>query len=134
MTFWQRLKLWFANIAGFLMANPVALIGIGVIVLLILFGYFVQSCNERRREEKKAEINANILKDKIESNILTNEKANINGDVKNASENSNGALGNLDNSVKRDSNSFSGNATDKFCERFCGDSTCAEWRKSHKCP
>jgi hypothetical protein len=134
MTFWQRLKLWLANAFGFAMANPIVWIVLGAIILLIVFGMWMDSCRTQNREEKKAEINANILKDKIESNILTNEKANINGDVKNAIENSNGALGNLDNSVKRDSNSFSGNATDKFCERFCGDSTCAEWRKSHKCP
>lgn len=136
----ENIKLWIKNFVGWLVLNPqlsltFGLIIVGAFLFLILFGW-LDSCRSKRTEQKKADIGANVIRANIESEILTNQKTNINGDITNANKNSINALDNFNNSVRRDSNSFPGNAAraeDKFCQRFCLDSSCFEWRKTHRC-
>lgn len=64
--------------------------------------------------------------------VITNQIANQEGVVNNAANDSKEAETNFNSSVNRDSNSFHGNSTDSFCKRFVCDSTCAEWRATHR--
>jgi hypothetical protein len=61
------------------------------------------------------------------SNLVTNQQQEVNGAAKQTNE----GIGNFHSSVNRDSSTFNGNGTDRFCERFPNDSTCDEWRRQH---
>ena len=99
------------------------------LVLFILIGGYIQSCRRDSLEKKIDRIEGNITEQNVIGNILTNEKANINKEVKQNESNTNDARRDLDNSRRTDSGVFTGNSEDKFCRKFCLDSTCIEWRK-----
>jgi hypothetical protein len=88
----------------------------GLLVLYIIAT--VRSCNERREENKIANTKTNITVGKVESNIAANE-------VKNAEENKNTAVNNYRNSLRIDSNHYTGaNANSLFCRRYPNDPSC----------
>lgn len=96
-------------------------------LVLILVGWYLFFGGKSGTDE---------LEDKISEQrgvnaVITNQIANQEGVVNNAEQVANQANGNLANSIKRDSNLFSGNwldADNAFCSRFSDDSSCREWR------
>jgi uncharacterized membrane protein YsdA (DUF1294 family) len=99
----------------------IVLIG-GLLLVLAIFGWIINSCQTRNFEKKKDEIKTNITTGKIESNIqanIVNQAANV----------SNQSLENV-NAIKNiDSNKYQNNfdeAKRKFCERFPNDSICTK--------
>lgn len=103
-----------------------ALIAIAA-VLLLLFVIRFSSCGTPDNQKIKEE----IIKDKIEANVLSNTKKEIENNVNKSANSSNNALDNFNKVLKKDSNAFKGNAEDKYCTKFCPDSTCRNWRLAH---
>ena len=96
----------------------------GGIILLILLGLWLWAYSGNG--EKEGEHIGNI--GRIDGNAevkeqIANEKANT----------TNQTLNNLNAVLQRDSNSFTGNSTDKFCGNpvFQCDSTCENYRRRH---
>lgn len=90
---------------------------IAALAVLYLIGA-VNSCSDRREEKKISNTKANITVGKIESNIAANE-------VKNAEENKNTAVNNYRNSLRTNSNYYTGaNANSRFCRRYPDDPSC----------
>ena len=105
---------------------------VAALVVVIVAGAMIDSCRQSSREKKIDQIEANITEKQVESRILTNQKANIAVEVETNENNSNIARADLDNSRRTDSGVFAGtDPEDKFCRKFCLDSTCFEWRKRH---
>ena len=97
-----------------------AILGLILVIGAIIFWAYSGS------GQKEIDLNRNI--GVIDGNAqvkeqIANEKANI----------TNQALNNLNAVLQRDSNSFTGNTTDKFCGNpaFQCDSTCADYRLQH---
>jgi hypothetical protein len=99
------------------------------VVLIIVASYVFCGGSGPDKKEEKLESNIDQHKgeEKIQEQLVTNQQQEVNGAAKNTNE----AIGNLRNSVNRDSSTFNGNSTDRFCERFPNDSTCDEWRRLH---
>lgn len=96
---------------------------VGVLLLIILIAGGIQSCSEGRTQKKIDDIKTNVTTGKVESNVMANE-------IKNNEKNTNIAANNFNNSVRTDSNRYTGaNIDDKFCRRYPTDSTCADWRR-----
>ena len=98
----------------------------GLLLLgLILWAY---SGDDRKKE---IDLNKNIGIAQGENNIVGNLIVNKEKETRNAEINANIARDELNNSLRRDSNQFSGNSTDRFCGKpeFQCDSTCKEWRE-----
>ncbi len=105
------------------------------LVLFVLIGGYIQSCRRDSLEKKIDRIEGNITEQNVIGNILTNEKANINGEVKQNESNTNNARADFNRSVAADSNRFPGaEAERKFCQRFPNDSTCAAYCAKYGCP
>lgn len=93
-------------------------------------GAYVDGCRRESRERKIDRIEANITEQETVANVLANTKANAAAEVNRSEQNSNAARRDLDDSRRSDSGIFAGvNAEDKYCRKFCLDSTCVEWRK-----
>jgi hypothetical protein len=105
-------------------------IALGGILLIALVVWIFSGGGESKKEEQ---LETNIDTHKGEANVIGNLVTNQQQAVNNAANTTNQAVGDLGNSVNRDSSTFNGNSTDRFCRRFCHDSTCIEWRKSHEC-
>lgn len=99
--------------------------------LLVGIGAYVDGCRRESREKKIERIGANITEQQTVANVLANEKTEIREEVNRNETNSNTARRDFDSSRRTDSGAFSGNAEDKFCRKFCSDSSCYEWRKRH---
>jgi hypothetical protein len=123
---WLMLKL---KVIGYFLWDNKKAIAIGIVLILALVGLFTL-CGRDSRDKKAEQIKEQIIEDKVEANVIANQKEEIKVEVNNAQNNSNIAANNFNNVVRRDSNAYNGaNATDKFCRRFPGDSSCAEWRR-----
>lgn len=97
-------------------------------LVLILVGWYLFFGGKSGTDELEDQISGQ----KGVNAVIVNQIANQEGVVNNAETIANQANGNLANSIRRDSNTFSGNSTDKFCERFVCDSTCGQWRAVHR--
>jgi hypothetical protein len=117
MTFADARKLFFA----YWWILPLAL------VLILVLNYVF--CGGSGPDKKDQQIQSNIDQQKgvnaVIGNLVTNQEQVVN----NAANNTNQAVNDFHNSVNRDSSTFGGNSTERFCQRFPCDSTCAEWRK-----
>lgn len=113
---------------NFLQRHKIALSIGGVILLLFIIGLFFGYCSNQL-EKKEKQIQANIDQQKGVNAVITNQIVNQQEVVNNASNNTNQAVNDFRDSVNRDSGTFGGNGTDKFCSRFPCDSTCVEWRR-----
>lgn len=101
---WQNLKLYALNFIGFLIANPIFLYLIfGFILFAGILGY-ISSCRDRQTERKIERTKEQILKDKVEANIISNSKNDLENEVNAASTNTNLAI-NKANQI-RNSNSY----------------------------
>jgi hypothetical protein len=125
---WTKLKFLALDTVVFLAANWwIVLIAIAILVFCFIVNY-QQSCRDRRDENKIEQIKEDVIEKRIESNLAANE-------VKHAEENKNTAVNNFADSLRIDSNKYSGaNVDDKFCRRYPEDSTCAEWRRLRGAP
>lgn len=117
---------------NFFQRHRIALAIGGVILLLFIVGGFFAYCTNGL-DKKEKEIQSNIDQQIGVNAVLANQISNQQGVVNDAANNTNQALGDLANSVNRDSSTFNGNGTNEFCRRFCDDSTCAEWRRFNEC-
>jgi hypothetical protein len=116
------------KLRGFLIANWLWLVPLALV--LIIAGYYVFFGGSSSGPDKKEEqIESNIDQHQGEAGVIANQVTNQQQEVDDAATNTNEAIGNLHNSVNRDSSTFNGNGTNRFCERFPCDSTCDEWRK-----
>jgi hypothetical protein len=134
----SNIRLSAANMIGFLYANPAFIVGFCLLGGLLIGAYALQNACHNRTERKKEQLSNSIIIKKTEANVLGNAKTNAKSEVTNAQKNTNTANGDLLNSIRRDSGDFPnvGDAgrEDRFCSNFCHDSTCFEWRKTHRCP
>lgn len=107
-----------------------------VLALILIIGGLIWWAVESGRSGKIEDLNANINQLKGVNAVVTNQKIEVQNEVNQAANISNQAAANFNQSVNRDSSEFTGNSTDRFCARFCRDSTCVEWRKQNpgKCP
>ena len=103
-------------------------IAVGGILLIALIVWIFSGGGESKKE---GNLGTNIDTHKGEANVIGNLVTNQQTAVNNAANITNQAVGDLGNSVNRDSSSFNGNSTDRFCQRFPNDSTCDEWRRTH---
>lgn len=92
-----------------------------VVLALMLIGFGVWLFTSNRAVEK---LDDDINQQKGVNSVIEKQIVNAEQDVNNAKENTNQAQMDFDNSVRRDSNSFVGNANAKFCARFPDDSSC----------
>lgn len=100
------------------------------LIVVVFVAVQIDGCRQRGLKRKLDRIDANITEQKTIGNVLENRKADINSEVNTHEQNSNNARNELDNSRRSDSGNFAAvNAEDKFCRRFCEDSTCFEWRR-----
>lgn len=104
-------------------------IAVGGIVLLLVLSYVF--CGGSGPDKTDQQIQSNIDQQKGANAVIGNLVTNQQKEVNNAANITNQALGNFANSVNRDSSTFGGNSTDRFCERFPHDSTCVEWCQQH---
>jgi hypothetical protein len=118
--------------------NKIARTIIGLTLLLLIFGaiigYFSHKAKRAQQAANAAQTNANLANQKAEGlQILinsNNQAAEIERDKTKANEqatNSNSAVNNLNDSLRRDSGDFSGNydeARKRFCKHFPADSRC----------
>lgn len=96
-------------------------------LVLILVGWYLFFGGKSGTDELEDQISGQ----KGVNAVIVNQIANQEGVVNNAETIANQANGNLANSIRRDSNTFSGNwldADNAFCSRFPDDSSCREWR------
>lgn len=105
----------------------------GIVVLFVMAQ--IDSCRQNNLKEKIDRIESNITEQNVLANVLSNQKTNVQSEVNNAENKSNQARNSANQSSRRDSSSFpSADAEHKFCSRFCNDSSCEIWRRSHACP
>lgn len=128
---WENIKLWIKNAAGWLILNPQISLIIGAVIFGLIVLFFIlggiDSCRTRNREEKKSEINANIIREQIEGNILTNQKTNLNANLKEANRISRNALENINAATGRGLNAQSNNFDEtlrRYCSKYPGDEGC----------
>lgn len=115
----ENIKLYLLNIFGYLAANPAVLIALGTVLLLIMLGWGLNSCHERRQKKEIEKIESNIQN--ASTNAIANIRKEANNETQNLSVNTNLV-------INRDSNSFANDwnrVRSKFCERFPADSKCA---------
>lgn len=109
------------------LASPVFWIAVGSLFLFIAVGFWFDSCRTRNREEKKSEINANIIREQIEGNILTNQKTNLNANLKEANRISQNTLENINAATGRGLNAQSNNFDEtlrRYCAKYPHDEGC----------
>lgn len=128
---WDEIKYTIKNAAGWLWFHPQVSLIIGAAVFGVIILFFIlggiDSCKQKSREKKKSEINANIVKEQVETNVLTNQKQNINADLQNANRISQNTLENINAAKNRGLNSFSNNFDEtlrRYCSKYPGDEGC----------
>lgn len=127
----DKLKFIIGDALAWVVTHRIAVIGAALIALILAVAAGIDNCRQRSAEKKLDRIESNITEQQTIANVLANAKANVNAEVQRHENNSNLARRDLDNSVRRDSNAFAGDPEDKYCRRFCLDSTCIDWRKRH---
>lgn len=116
---WAKIKFLITD-------HPWIVLGIAV-AIVVLLAWYCSSGTDRKGQQMESNIDVHKGEANVIGNLVTNQETEVNS----AANSTNQALGNLANSVNRDSSTFNGNSTNRFCERFPNDSTCAEWRKAH---
>lgn len=114
-TMWERTSL---------RTKLIVLAGVLLLLGLIFWAYSGGGAGEKERK-----LNENIGIDAGKNVVISNLVTNQQGVVNNAANQTQQGEVNFNLSVNRDSSTFGGSSTDKFCQRFVCDSSCAEWRK-----
>lgn len=130
-----NMPVWLITFGKSLLALPTwAKAAIGIVVLAaIIVGYIAwqrHTISELEDDLNQAQVNRAM----DEVNALTNKiEEGKKEDVK-LSENSNLAERNSADISNRDSNTFTGERSKLlFCQRYCRDSLCEEYRRVHEC-
>lgn len=110
------------------------IVGVILVVLIAAGIYFYQRHRIAQLEEenRQGELNLELQKTEETRKKLEEQEQKANA----AGVNSQKKEQEFDESKKKDSNSASGNqqqTDDNYCRRYCNDSSCAEWRKTHPC-
>ena len=96
---------------------------IGAVIAVIALGVWLFFGNGRN--DRNDQLEKWIEYQKGVNSVITNQINAQQKEVNNASKNTNQALGDLGNSVNRDSSTFNGDgAGDRFCRDFPNDSSC----------
>lgn len=129
------MPLWLISFGKWLLALPVwakAAIGIAILAATIA-GYIAwqrHTISELEKDLNQAEVNRAM----DEVNALTNKIEEGKREDVNLSQNSNLAERNSADVGRRDSNTFTGDASyERFCSRYCHDSRCEQYRLVHEC-
>jgi hypothetical protein len=99
--------------------------------VLIIVGSYIFCGGSNGPSPTEANLQSNVDQGKGAAKVIVNQVTNQQQEVNGAAKQTNEGIGNFHSSVNRDSSTFNGNGTDRFCERFPNDSTCDEWRRQH---
>ena len=103
----------------------------GLFIVLIVIEQ-IGSCRQANEQKRIEKLNKEIIEQQTITNIKLAEQANIEVEVKDAKANTNQAGNNFNKSLKKDSSAFDSSAAeDKYCSRWCEDSSCRDWRLKH---
>lgn len=103
------------------------ILALGLILLIFAISAIVWVLSGGGKGKKEEQLETNIDRQIGINAVVTNIKTNAEVQANEATNQSNQATANFSNSVNRDSSTFTGNSTDKFCRRFPSDSSCRDW-------